>query len=225
MVIALLAGLGIGIKIGQHDKSNKAKPAAVVKKPKTSTTVRRAATGKRGPIVGTVVFKGPKLLIVKKKTGQVTLRLIAKTVVEQTMNGGPADIKAGAHVLFVLDSATTSPSTTTATTGPGPATAKEIVVVTGSRAARAGAVVASVTANSMTFDLGGRSVTVSTTGARILKTIPAKRSDLKGGTHVVMRSVLPPPLKTAKKAKKAAVVPRRRVALEIVILPVDTAFS
>src|SRR5580765_436556 len=96
MVISLLAGLGIGIKIGQHDKSNKAKPAAVGKLPKTSTTVRHAPKGKRGPLVGTVVLKGPKLLVIKTKTAQVSLRLIAKTVVEGTMNGGPADIKAGA---------------------------------------------------------------------------------------------------------------------------------
>jgi hypothetical protein len=235
MVIALLAGLGIGIKIGEHNKS-KAKPAAVVKPKKTPTTVRKAKKSTLGPLVGTVVNKTPKLLVIKRKTGRATLGLVAKTVVDLTTNGSPADIKAGAHVLFVVNAATPSTTPTTAvtsssagaptpTTGPSPVTAKEIVVVTGSRATRAGAVVASVTANSMTFKVGGRSVTVLTTGARILKTIPAKRVDLTVGKHVLVRSLLAPAAKKTTKTKKAAVVPRRRIALEIVILPLNTAFG
>jgi len=236
MVISLLAGLAIGIKVGEHNKS-KAKSTSLVKPKKTPTTVRKAPKAKRGPLVGTVVRKTPNLLVIKGKTGRATLGLVAKTVVELATNGSSADIKAGAHVLFAVNAATTSPSTTPATgltsssagtpttTGPSPLTAKEIVVVTGSGAARAGAVVASVTANSMTFKVGKSSVTVLTTGARILKTITAKRADLTVGKHVLVRAFLPPaPKKKATKAKKA-VAPRRRIALEIVILPLNTAFS
>lgn len=238
MVISLLAGLAIGIKIGHHDNANKAKRAAVVKPKKTPTKVRKTAKSTRGPLVGSVLLKSPKLVVIKTKAGRATLGLVAKTLVELTTNGTPADLKAGAHVLFVVNPATTSPSTTTATgltsssagattpaTRPVPATAKEIVVVTGTRATRAGAVVASVTANSMTFNLGGGSLTVLTTGARILKTIPGKRVDLATGKRVLVRAYLPPAVKKTKKAKKAAAVVRRRIALEIVILPLDTAFS
>jgi len=235
MVISLLAGLAIGIKVCEHNKS-KAKSSPVVKPKKTPTTVRKAPKAKRGPLVGTVVRKTPNLLVIKGKTGRATLGLVAKTAVELTTNGSPADIKAGAHVLFTVNAATTSPSTTpptgltsssagAPTTRPSPVTAKEVVVVTGSSAARAGAVVASVTANSMTFSVGKSSVTILTTGARILKTIPAKRVDLTVGKHVLVRAFLPPaPKKKATKAKKA-VAPRRRIALEIVILPLNTAFS
>ncbi|MDQ1508710.1 MAG: hypothetical protein QOG50_554 [Actinomycetota bacterium] len=235
MVISLLAGLAIGIKIGHHDNSNNSAPAAVVK-PKTPTTVRPTAKSKRAPLVGSIVRKTPKLLVVKSKTGRASLSLVAKTVVEATTPGGPADIKAGAHVLFVVKPATTSPTTTTApgltsssaatpTTRPAPPTAKEIVVVTGSKATRGGAVVASVTANSMTFKLGRITVTVLTTGARILKTIPAKPVDLTVGKHVLVRAYLPAAVKKTKKTKKGAAVLRRRIALEIVMLPLDTAFS
>jgi hypothetical protein len=86
-------------------------------------------------------------------------------------------------------------------------------------------VVASVTANSMTFKLGRITVTVLTTGARILKTVPAKPVDLTVGKHVLVRSYLPAAVKKTKKTKKGAAVLRRRIALEIVMLPLDTAFS
>ena len=245
MVIALLAGLGIGIKIGEHDKSNKAKPAATVK-PKKTPSPRRAFALK-GPLIGTIRFKGPHALVIKKKTGPVTLGLVPKTVIEVTTAATSADIKAGSHVLFVLKPGSKIPppdttptgltsssasGTTTATSRPSSLTAKEIIVVSGSDKVRLGAVVRSVTADSMTFVLpNGKPLTISTTGARIVKTIPGKKVNLTVGKRVVVRSFQQPAAKkttktptTKKKAGGLAAV-RKRIALEIVILPVNSAFT
>jgi hypothetical protein len=235
MVISLLAGLGIGIKIGEHDESNSATPVAKTKP--TPTTKPKTAARPTNPLVGTIVGKTPKLLVVAGRSGRVTMRLIPRTVIHVTAAATPADIKVGSHVLFALkpragSASTTTPTgltsssaaPTTTTTRLGPLTAKEVIIVTGARKARAGLVVSSVTADSMTFAFPNGRVTISTTGAKIVKTIPGKPVNLAAGKHVAIQWYLPPAVKKAKKAGKAAPV-RLRIALEIVVLPVATAFA
>jgi len=243
MVISLVAGLGIGIKIGEHRKSNKAKPVATTKPTKPRNPRRGVFAFKGGPIVGTIRFKGPHAIVVAKKKGKVTLGLVPKTVVEVTTAATRADIKAGAHVLFVLKKGSklsppdTTPTgltsssaapATTPTTRPSSLTATEIIVVNGADNVRLGSVVESVTANSMTFVLpNGKPLTISTAGAKIVQTIPGTKANLTVGKRVLVRSLLGPAPKKTKKTKKkpgGLVAIRKRVALEIVILPAASAF-
>jgi hypothetical protein len=238
MVISLLAGLGIGIKVGENNKSNNATPVA---KTKPTTTKPKTATRPKNPLVGTIVGKTPQRIVVATRTGRVRARLIRNTVINVTTAATTADIKAGSHVLIALKpvagaaSAATTPtgltsssvSATSTTTKPGPLTASEIIIVTGTRKNRAGAPVSSVTANSMTFKLpNGRPLTISTAGARVVRTIPGKRVNLATGKHVLVQWFHTPPLKKAKNAKNAKKAPVRfRIALEIVVLPVATTFA
>ena len=193
MVISLLAGLGIGIKIGENNESNSATPVAKTKP--TPTTKPKTFTRPKNPLVGTIVGKTPQLLVVAGRSGRVTMRVIPKTLIHVTAAATPADIKVGSHVLFVLKLPHAAPlprrhrrasrrarrPATTTTTQPGPLTAKEVIIVTGTRKARAGLVVSSVTADSMTFAFPKGRVTGFTTGAKIVKTIPGKPVKPRGG--------------------------------------------
>jgi hypothetical protein len=158
-------------------------------------------------------------------------------VIHVTTAATTADIKVGSHVLFALKPVAGSPAATTptgltsssvsapsTTTKRGPLTASEIIIVTGTRKGRVGVPVSSVTADSMTFKLpSGRPLTISTAGARVVKTIPGKKVNLAAGKHVLVQWFLTPAKKKAKNAKKAPV--RSRIALEIVVLPVATTFA
>ncbi|HTK17265.1 MAG TPA: hypothetical protein VL769_12785 [Acidimicrobiia bacterium] len=238
MVISLLAGLGIGIKVGEHNKT-KAKPAAI--KPKKTPTSRPGAGSKaaRPPLTGTVVRKTPRLLVISTGKARIPLILLPKTRVEVTAPAQRSDIKAGSRVLFKVDGVTTSrPATTngssTGATGAAPAatyTAKAILIVSGLQQGRLGSLVRSVTSDSMTFKLpNGKSLTISTAGARVSKTIPSTRAKLVAGQHVLIRwqpFAAPAKQKAKKPAKKKAPVirKRQRVATEIVAVSATSAFA
>jgi hypothetical protein len=242
MVISLVAGLAIGVKIGEHGKTA-AKKTAVVVKP-TPTTKKRVA-GKspfaKPPLKGTVARVTPKLLALSRGgKARIPLVLVPRTTVEATTKASVADIKPGSHVLFVLGRNTpTTPTTAagTATSGTGTPTtavgrpafaAKSILIVSGTLGIRMGSIVTSVTPDSMTFKSpNGKSVTMSTVGAHVSKTTPATKALLTAGQHVLVRTYLPPVKKAAKpkQGKKARVVRRTRLALEVVILPTPSAFA
>ncbi|MDQ1466805.1 MAG: hypothetical protein QOH10_1220 [Actinomycetota bacterium] len=238
MVISLLAGLGIGIKIGEHNKTNQTNAAVV--KPKPSTTPRRAGAGPGlalAPLKGTVVRRTPRLLVISKGKTRIAVTLLAKTRVEVTRPAQRSDIKAGSRVVFVLGVSAAVPTTTKGTgtrTTKGTRraitlSAKEILVVTGTRKARMGSLVTAVTADSMTFKLkNGKSLTISTVGATVSRTIPSTRAKLVPGQHVLIKWF---PLRAAAKKptnKKTPVrAPRKlqRIAVEIVAVPAPSAFA
>ena len=237
MVISLLAGLGIGIKVGEHNKTNKANPAAV--KPKPTPTSRPAGAGSKGarpPLKGTVVRKLPKVLVISTGKARIPLILLPKTRVEVTAPATPADIKAGSRVLFVLDGFRTTQATTTKGTGTtasgasGPVTfvAKAVLIVTGPQKARLGSLVSSVTADSLTIKLpSGKSLTISTAGAKVSKTIPSTRAKLVAGQHVLIKwfPLAPKPQAKKKKAPARAPAKLQRIAVEIVAVPATSAFA
>jgi len=240
MVISLLAGLGIGIKIGENDESNNATPVA---KTKPTTTKPKTATRPKNPLVGTIVGKTPQRIVVATRTGRVRTRVLPTTVINVTTAATTADIKPGSHVLYALKPVAGSPSATTptgltsssvpapsTTTKPGPLTGRDNGIVTGTRKSSAGGPGSSVTADSMTFKLpNGRPLTISTAGARVVKTIPGKKVNLATGKHVRVQWFLTRPQKPAKNAKNAKNAKKKpvrfRIALEIVVLPVATTFA
>jgi hypothetical protein len=100
--------------------------------------------------------------------------------------------------------------------------------VNGTDKLRLGSPVASATADSMTFVFpNGKAVTISTTGAKIVQTFPGKKVNLTVGKRVMVRSILGPAPKKTKKKKKAGglAAVRKRVALEVVVLPAASAFT
>jgi len=239
MVISLVARLAIGVKIGEHGKSTTKKVAVVRPTPTTRKRVVNKSPFARPPLKGVVARVAPKLVAVRRgPRALIPLVIVPRTKVEVTAKAGPADIKAGSRVLFVLGSNTaTTPTTaagtpTGATGAPTPAAkpvlgAKSVLIISGT-GPRIGSVVASVTPDSMTFkSANGKTVTISTFGAHISKTIPSTKALLKAGQHVLVRSRLGPVPKKAKKVrgKKARPVRRPRLALEIVILPTPSAFA
>ena len=241
MVISLLAGLGIGIKVGEHNKTNTAKVAAV--KPKPTPSSRPAGTGAgsgaaRPPLKGTVVRKAPKVLVISSGKARISVRLIPTTRVEVTGPATRSDIKAGSRVLFVLKAKAagtpTTKATGTATGAPGAVvfSAKSVLIVSGIQKARLGSLVSSVTANSMTFKLpNGKSLTISTAGAKVSKTIPSTRAKLVAGQHVLVKWLpfaLPKKAAKTKTTKKKAAVPARKfqhLAIEIVAVSASSAFA
>jgi hypothetical protein len=240
MVISLLAGLGIGIKVGEHNKT-KAKPAAV--KPKKTPTSKPAGAGAkaaRPPLKGTVVAKAPKLLVISTGKKRIPLILLPRTRVEVTAPAQRSDIKAGSRVLFELDGIKTSrPATTngtgTTTTGATPTvtyTAKAILIVSGFQQGRLGSLVRSVTSDSMTFKLpSGKSLTISTAGAKVSKTVPSTRAKLFAGQHVLVKWLFfaaPAKQKAKQQTKKKTPVlarKRQRIATEIVAVTATSAFA
>ena len=215
MVIALLAGLGIGIKVGEHNKNKTA--TAVFVRPKATPTTRgtAASTAAKLPTKGVIVKSGAKGLVVTSLKRQLIFATVPLTQIEVTAAATGSDIKAGSHVLFVLDKGAAA----TATSGK---TAKEVIIVSGTAKRRFGTVVFSATPSSMTFKVKGKSVTISTTGAKISTTIPGKKTDLTAGKHVLIRSFL----KAAPKKKPRKVfVKRQIIAVEILILPAASAFG
>jgi hypothetical protein len=242
MVISLVAGLAIGVKIGEHGKSSTKKVAVVKRTPTTKKRVVSKSPFARPPLKGVVARVTPKLVAIRRgPRARIPLVMGPRTKIETTTKAGPADIKAGSRVLFVLglNTATTTPTTaaaapTTGTGAPTPTTAakpalhaKSVLIISGI-GPRIGSVVSSVTPDSMTFKAAnGKTVTISTFGAHISKTIPVTKALLKAGQHVLVRSRLGPvPKKTKKvKGKKARPVKRSRLALEIVILPTPSAFA
>jgi hypothetical protein len=244
MVISLLAGLGIGIKVGEHNKT-KAKPAAI--KPKKTQTSRPAGAGSkaaRPPLTGTVVRKTPKLLVISTGKARIPLILLPKTRVEATAPAQRSDIKAGSRVLFKIDGVTTSRPATTNAAGTGTGTgatgaasaarytAKAILIVSGLQPGRLGSLVRSVTADSMTFKLpSGKLLTISTAGARVSKTIPSTRAKLVAGQHVLVKWLFfaaPAKQKAKQQTKKKTpglARKRQRVATEIVAVAATSAFA
>jgi hypothetical protein len=237
MVISLLAGLGIGIKVGEHNKT-KAKPAAAVKPKKTPTSRPAAGPKARPPLKGTVVSRAPKLLLISTGKTRIPLHLFGKTRVEVTAPAQSSDIKAGSRVLFKIDGIRTSqPTTTTGTgttaTGAPPTVtyvAKAVLIVSGTKEGRLGSLVRSVTSDSMTLKLlSGKSLTISTVGATVSKTIPSTRAKLVAGQHVLIKWLpfFAPVKQKAKQQTKKALVPRKRqrIATEIVVVPASSAFA
>ena len=159
------------------------------------------------------------------------LAVVVRSTTEFLTRASPKEIKVGSHVLFAVKPAAAAPSTTagsapstTAKAAGGP-TATEIVIVTGTLRGRPGSVVSAVTPDSMTFKArNGGTVKVSTIGAKVLKTIPGTRADLTANRPVLVQSYIAAPAKKPKKAGNAAAAPRRRIAVEIVVLPLATAF-
>lgn len=231
MVISLLAGLTIGMQIEQsRDHTKKAKAAKVVKPKRTLQRLSLAVLAKT-PINMVVVVRKPKQLVVTRRARRLTMVLIARTRIEVISHAPRSDIKAGSRVLFALKpkSGTTTTGVTTTTGGTTTTgakttpTAAEIIVVTGTQKGRLGSVVTSVTADSMTLKGAKGPVTISTVGARILKTTRGARTNVAAGRRVIISAFLPKAPKKPKKTKKAAV--RRLVALEIVVLPRVNAFG
>jgi hypothetical protein len=227
MVISLIAGLGIGIKIEQHRVKNKAKPVVAKHTPKTG----KAKLLGKGPLYGRVIQRRPKLFLISALGRRMSIAFIPRTRIEVTAPAKPTDIVAGSRVMVAFKRTTgtattgapattgTATKTTAAKTTP---TAKEIVILTAKTGM--GTLVGSVTANTMTLKLqGGKTVTISTGGAKIEKTTPGPKTNITKGRRVFVRSYLLPAPKRKRKTKRP--VTRRRVALEIVVLPVGTAFG
>lgn len=213
MVISLVAGLGIGIKVGEHNKST-TKPVATVKpkpirKPIRKPPVRTVSGFARPPLNGTVVRTVPRALVMAALKRRIAITITPRTRIEVVRPATRSDIKAGSRVLFVL--------------GPATFAAREILVVTGFAGNRIGSVVSSVTASSMSFKArNGKIVTISTVGATVSKTLAATRAKLLRGRHILVKSVLP----AAPKKKPRARAPKRRpVAVEIIALPDGSAFG
>jgi hypothetical protein len=240
MVISLVAGLAIGVKIGEHGKTTTKKPAAVVKRtPTTKKRVVNRSPFAKPPLKGRVARVTPKLLALARGKVRVPLALTARTKVEVTTKASAADIKPGSRVLFVLDSKAPTTPTSAATTTSGTATsstaapkaifaAKSVLVISGGFARRMGSIVSSVTPDAITFkSAAGKAVAISIVGAHISKTVPTTKALLKAGEHVLVKSYLTPAKKApkAKKGKKARVARRTRIALEVVILPTPSAFA
>jgi hypothetical protein len=238
MVISLLAGLGIGIKVGEHNKTNKANSAAVKPKPTPTSRPGAGAKGARPTLKGTVVRKLPKVLVISTGKARIQLIMLPKTRFEVTAPATASDIKVGTRVLFVLKPNAAGPGTTKGTatgTGATGATAsfllaaKSVLIVTGTKA-RLGSLVSSVTANAMTFKLpNGKSLAISTAGAKVSKTIPSTQAKLVSGQHVLVKWVpFTLPAKPTKGKKKKAAVPARklqRIAIEIVAVSASSAFA
>jgi hypothetical protein len=81
--------------------------------------------------------------------------------------------------------------------------------------------VTAATADSMSFKVGGKTITVSTAGAKVSKTVAGTRTNLTAGTHVLIKTYLPP---AAKKTAKKVYIKRLPIAVEIVVLPAGSAF-
>jgi hypothetical protein len=216
MVISILAGLGIGYAVGDHNNDT-AKPKAV----KQTPTTRRNKTASKAlklPLKGTVVRETAKSLVVSSGKGRVTLALVPNSAIEVAQTATTAEIKPGSRVLFALEKR--SAGTTTTGDTPVEAKATEIIVVTGT--GRLGTTVSAVTSDSMSFKVNGKTVTVSTVGAKVTKTVPAQRSRLTAGAHVLVRQYLSP---APKKKPKKAHVKRQVIAVEILLVPVTSAFA
>jgi RNase P/RNase MRP subunit p29 len=218
MVISILAGFGIGYAIGDHNNGT-AKSRAANQTP----TTRRAKTGKTAlkvPLKGIVVRETAKSLVVNNGKGRLTFAVVPRSIIEVAQTATTADIKPGSHVLYVLEKR--SAGTTTTGGAAVEVKATEIIVVSGSAKSRLGQTVSAVTSDSMSFKVYGKTVTVSTAGAKVTKTVPAKRSRLTAGAHVLIGRFFPPA--TKKKAKKAK-VKRQVIAVEILLVPATSAFA
>jgi hypothetical protein len=234
MVISLLAGFAIGIKVEQHRVKTK-KPKTGVVTPTTKPR-KKATTGGKVPLNGTVVRVGPKSMVVSIGTRRTGFVLVKRTRLDQVVSATSADITVGSRVLVALEkpkaaAATTSSGATAATGAARTLTAKEVVVVSGTLKTRLGTTVTAVTANSFTFTLpSGKKATISTLGAKIEKTSGAAQSDFKAGRRVIVRTILSKlaPAKkklTAKQRRLRKAARRQLIALEVVLLPVNNSFG
>jgi hypothetical protein len=156
------------------------------------------------------------------------IAVIPNTKIEATAPATSSDIVVGARVVFfsAKPAAATTTTGATSTTGTVTRTATAVLVMTAKL--RVGYLVTSVTPGSMKVKLpSGRVVTISTTGANIRKTRPALKSQITKGRRVLVKTILLPAPKRKAKAKAKAKRPivRRPIALEIVVLPVGTAFG
>jgi len=185
---------------------------------------------------GVVVVSLPKALVISSGKARIALSYLPRTRVETTAPASTSDIKAGSRVVFALNpkgATTTSGPTTTAgtatsagTSAPPALPAKEILIVSGPSAVRMGSLVTSVTSDSMVFKgRNGRSVTISTVGAVVRKTVPATKAKLTAGSHVLVRAFFAAAATKKVGAKKKARAKRVRVAVEIVVLPGDTTLG
>ena len=234
MVISLVAGLGIGIAVGENDDDT-AKPKAGIT-PTTKPTTRRPAktTFAPPPLSATVVRVGPRLLVVSKGERRIAMTMPPSVRVNVVRPATRSEIKKGARVLFDAATLASTPTTsgdaatdktTTSRSGPKvPAySAKAILIVSGKAANRIGSTITAVTSETMTFLLKGKPVTISTVGATVEKTVSAGRAKLFAGRPVLVKSKLLPAAKPAKKT--AAKAPRRRVVIEIIALPSGSPFG
>jgi hypothetical protein len=233
MVISLLAGLAIGIKVEQHRATKKAKPVvATKKKPKKTVKVKKAGTA---PLNGRVIRSGPRLLLISTTKGKrVSIVVVPKTKIEATTPATASDIAVGARVVFVAKPAAATTTTTAGATSTTGTVTKNTIATTFTATAilvmtpklRVGYLVTSVTPGSMKVRLpSSQIVTISTTGANIRKTRPALKSQITKGRRVLVKTILLPAPKRKAKAKVKRPIVRRPIALEIVVLPVGTAFG
>jgi hypothetical protein len=178
-------------------------------------------------------------VISTKKGKRFSIVVIPKTKIEATTAATASDIVVGTRVVFAAKPAAATTSTTagaTSTTGSGKGTgtggkvirttftATAILVMTAKL--RVGYLVTSVTPGSMKVRLpSGQIVTISTTGAYIRKTRPALKAQITKGRRVLVKTILLPAPKRKGKAKAKRPIVRRPIALEIVVLPVGTAFG
>jgi hypothetical protein len=236
MVISLVAGLAIGIKVEQHRATKKTKPiVATKKKAKKTVKVKTASTA---PLNGRVIRSGPRLLVISTKKGKrFSIVVVPKTKIEATTAATASDIVVGTRVVFAAKPTAATTSTTagaTPTTGSGSGTGGKVIRTTFTATAilvmtaklRVGYLVTSVTPGSMKVRLpSGQIVTISTTGAYIRKTRPALKAQITKGRRVLVKTILLPAPKRKGKAKAKRPIVRRPIALEIVVLPVGTAFG
>lgn len=218
MVISVLAGIGIGMKVEQHRvKTNAARPVAGnPKKP----VVKPAGKVVRGTLRGTLTQVKPKWIALSGPTGRKVVAFAPVALIEVTTAAGVPKIKKGDRILVTfrrkITSTTTTAGTATATT------ANEIILVTGTGNFRLGRLVASVTSNSITLTNPlGKSTTISTAGAKILKTVRATKADLTTGRLVIVRTLLSPP----KKTTKPGVLTRVLLAYEVLVLPANRSLG
>ena len=220
MIVSLLAGLGIGMKVGEHHKATK--KLASLTTPTTRHTGKKPATRRavlaNAPLVGTVASLGAKSMVIVTTKGRVVIGLIKLTAVDTVAPANGSDVKAGRRIRLQFAAKALTPTTTGTTAAGAPTTAKPPATLTAKEillmptTSKIGSVVTAATPESVTVTISGKAVVVSTTGTTFDKAVTATRADLKKGSRVLVR-VLRKSVKVRRRTRRVT------TALEIVVLP------
>ena len=192
VVVALIAGIGIGYKIEESRRApvkKVTKPAKTNTKPTTKPNIQSAA-----PLIGAVLnFKKNQLIVLDKSRKATAITIGPATRFAIARPNTAASIVVGTRVFF-------QPTASSATT------AGEIVVLPGT--ARTGTPVTAVaTGTSMTLrNAKGAGRVIKTAGAKVEKTVPGTRHSAVTKTRVIVQYFLVGPK-------------HRATAVQVVVLP------
>src|SRR5262249_35151587 len=171
VLLAGVAGFGIGVKVEQNRKSPSKSAAAAAAAKKKAAAKKRAATAV-SEVIGKVTTTNGKTITVKRSTGKTVTLPVAKTVVVRTASKGSAsDVTKGSRMLF-------KPS--------GYTQVKELVILPA--AGKAGVMLTAVTSGSVSYrGKTGKTITLKTSGATVDKTAVGKLANVtKDATVIVM---------------------------------------